>query len=261
MFLVKKPLDENKPDFLEAKGGPVGKFSDHLTKQQDELTCTFFGRHRDATIELGRLLALKFRDSEKDVIVTNIGIGGRTEMEKIDGTKIILSQAPVEPFELLNQLWRVIREPKKVTLNVADISREVLKELESVKAKGVLKISAGEGGREYQRRFFTDFQGAEEDGFILVKIPEKWMKRIVCLKPFDIRKEPAPVKADITFAFTLPSTLATLENLVKSTKQGGYLITDVCHKMPPNMIDTVELEKEYNADKADIHYRVYKVNA
>jgi hypothetical protein len=109
----------------------------------------------------------------------------------------------------------------------------------------VLRIRVGEEGREYLKRFFPDFQKKGEWDITQVTMPEEYRKRVVCPKPFDIEKGPAPVKAHITFSFiyggSISSDEAYLSNLIKSTKEGGYIMRSA--EFNDKMVDKFDLER------------------
>ncbi|QLJ53250.1 MAG: hypothetical protein Sv326_1075 [Candidatus Fermentimicrarchaeum limneticum] len=240
MVWARKPLEE-KPDFKEVKARPWERFADHFREHPQKPIVTSFGRNHLAMEEFGRRL-LEFKDKGERVIINEIGLGIE-ERNKLDELikesgvveKLSLIERGVkrvnisfEPFELLNQIRNAGITPEEFTLYAMDIRQDVLL---AVKSSKVLKIRLAGGDGEYFKRFFPEFHGKEEKGFwrvVSVKIPKEYRERIVCPKPLDIEKGPAPVKADITFSFiyggSVSSEEAYLGNLIESTKEGGYVM-------------------------------------
>lgn len=221
------PLAQKEPDEMlklkEVTGRPIERFVDHFRSESGKCTATDFGRHSEAVGEVGRRL-LEFRGRGERIVINEIG-PGMVERSGISlrGRDITKRNASFEPFELLNEIKKVGIRPEEFTLYVMDIRKDVLIAVKSTK---VLKVSALDRNIRHFKEFFPEFHGEEKDGLIPVRIPEEYRKRVVCPQPFDIREKSAPEKAHITVSviYELP-TPPSIENLVKSTRKGGYIIS------------------------------------
>jgi hypothetical protein len=207
---------EEKQELKEMKGSRRERFIEFF-KLHVQNTFTQFARNQCMVWEFKKTL-LEFKDSGKPVTINDIGPGFEGGLLHKGRKKVSL-----EPFELLNGIREVGIKPGEFTLYVCDIRGDALL---TVKRTKILNVEARFSNMEDFSNFFKGFHGMMKDGFIPVTIPEEYRKGIVCLKPFDITKQPAP-KADITYSWipALIGTDAYWQNLIRSTKEGGYLIS------------------------------------
>jgi len=204
----------------EIKGRRWERLVDRFSEHPDKSPVTRFGNNYPAIEELGRRL-LEFRGRGERIIINEIGVG----MGEVGSPLFSRKNVSYEPFEILNQVRRAGVKPGEFTLYVMDIRKDVLLAVKTTKVLRVHNLYL-EGKWEYFRGFFPELHELMEEGLIPVGIPEEYRKRIICPKPLDIEKQPAPVKAHITFSFIPSNSLGQsyFENLVESTKEGGYVL-------------------------------------
>lgn len=208
MVLAKKNLEKEQARFREELDR---KLHEELSTET-VIEVTSFGRNQKAVKEFGRRL-LEFKDCGEMIRVNNIGVG-------LVASGWTLLQMPSEPFELINEARSAGIKPEKILFYVADISQKALFHLKTTKE---VTIPIREDTSEHLKNFFPDMQ-TDKGESMSVRIPDEWMNRMLYLK-LDILKQPAPVKAHLTFSYItyLSSDLQYLNNLVASTKRGGYI--------------------------------------
>lgn len=187
--------------------------------------------------QVGGIL-LEFRNCGDRIVINDIGVG----VEEIWGTSDMLSNSAhphrditkknisYEPFELLNQARAAGILPSDFVLNAIDVRNDALLAVKSTK---VLMIHKSDPSDSYFKKFFPEFHGEEKDHIIPVKIPKEYRKRIKCYL-LDLNAGLAP-QAHITFAVLGAERLSPegSENLIKSTRKGGYIITDQLERKTP----------------------------
>jgi len=200
---------EEMPRFTEVIAIPPRKYS-------EKQATTDFGRNICVIEEFGRRI-LEFKNRGEMIVINVIGPG----MVCVGGGGDATKNISFEPFELLNKIREAGIPPEGFKLYVMDINPKVVDAVELTK---VLQVPM-DGKPEYFEKFFPESHEKEEGGFMPVRIPEEYRKRIFCPEPFDIEKKSAPEKAHITFSLIHedPSP-AYAENLVKSTRSGGYIM-------------------------------------
>lgn len=224
-FAQKK--NEDAPSFREVHGRIWEKFHDRLRIYRDPEygALTSFGANRIAVAEFGRRLR-EFEDCE-EIVVNDIGLGierrpGITVREK----SLTMRNVSFEIFELVNQAMLGKIEPERIRFCGIDERRDILLAVKSMKEVRV-DIKAKGFNKEYFQEFFPGFHREEEGGYLPVRIPNEWRRRIECFE-LNIKMAPAPEKAHITFSYMyvgehVSSTL--MKNLAGSTRRGGYVMT------------------------------------
>jgi len=249
---VAQKWPEEKPGVEELKGRLLDRFADRLKHRPHECTLTSFGVHHDMVREAGRRI-LEFRNHGETIAINEIGAG----MEERSGIAVLgrsvtKRNAVFEPFELLNEVRKAGIKPEEFALYVMDIRKDALL---AVKATKVLMVHAGERNSRYFQEFFPDSHEKERGGFIPVRIPKEYRERIICPKPLDIEKTPAPVKAHVTFSY-IPAVLGNSrysDNLVKSTRGGGYIL---CQDFDDAVAKRFGLEA---AQHPELYFSIYRV--
>ncbi len=216
----KQPSEENFNQFRKELDKRVSQEIMQNQNQNIENIMTWFGRHPWATLQFGKRLS-EFKDSNEIIRVNNIGIGIRgigDEGERVP-PNMKSHYISYEPLELLNQAAKIL-EPKQLIFYAADTRMDTLLHLKSTKTVRMHEYLH----REYFKAFFPEVLHRKEGDNIAVDIPEEWKDRIVYLK-LNILKQPAPVKAHVTFSYILDlyQRPEYFENLVASTKRGGYV--------------------------------------
>jgi len=238
MVWARKPPEE-KPDFKEVKARPWEKFADHFREHPEKAVMTSFGGNAYAIMEFGARL-LEFKNCGEMIVINEIGLGieERSKILRKNAdlfysramrgialieTRVKNENVSFESFEMLNAIRKAGIKPEEFVLYAMDVRNDVLLAVKSTKK---LRIGAHEDN-DYFREFFPDFQ-KKEGGYTYITIPKEYREKIVCPKPLNIEDRHAPVKADITFSLiyggSISSEEAYLSNLIKSTKEGGYII-------------------------------------
>jgi hypothetical protein len=209
----KQPSEEEFNKFKEAL---EKKLSEELKAEPKVNMGTRFARYEKGVLKFGETLS-KLKDSNEIIRVNQIGLG--LENEWIP-PKMKFYNISYELLELLNQVRNVGLEPKQVIFYAADIEPRALFHTKSMET---LWMPAYKESDKYFRNFFPDLHRIDGDT-VSIDIPEDWRKRVVYLK-LNILEQPAPVKAHITFSLIpdLYEKPEYLENLVASTRRGGYL--------------------------------------
>jgi hypothetical protein len=212
------------------------RFADRLGREHpNPNTYTTFGRNVDAMKVFGELVS-KLRMSEERIVINEVGVGFYDKSSGIKG-HIMKQHATYETFELLNELKKAGVKPGRFVLNAIDIRRDALLAVKSTK---VLRIDTIEAFGEHFKNFFPELQEKMKDHRIPVRIPKEYRERVNCME-LDIESSAVP-EAHITFSFIqkLFSDMY-LENLVKSTMKGGYILTHVYYE--DKTLDRVGLER------------------
>jgi hypothetical protein len=205
---------QKQPSEKEFKEEVRKKLLDELREYPADIGLTCFGRHKDAVKEFGRRIR-EFKDSAEIIRVNDIGIG-------FTGLEAGIGNISYEPLELLNEARNGGIRPEQVILYAGDLLYNALFYLKSA---NTIRIHIDEENSEYVKGFLPEFQSRMDENMdISVRIPEEWRKRILYLK-LNILEEHAPVKAHLTFSYILPVDYDPryLENLVASTRRGGYV--------------------------------------
>jgi hypothetical protein len=238
MVLSEKQPEDEKPKFKEIRGGLIERFQDRFKEHPDTVTVTSFGGRNEPVLkQVGKIL-LEFKNCGDKIVINDIGVG----VEELWGTVDLLSNTAhkhrnitkknisYEPFELLNQARAAGILPSDFVLNAIDVRNDALLAVKSTK---VLMIHISDASDSYFKKFFPESHGEKKDNLIPVKIPKEYRKRIKCYL-LDLNDQSAP-QAHITFAVLGAERLSSegLENLVKSTRKGGYIITDQLERKTP----------------------------
>jgi len=238
MPIAQKPPGE-KPGFKEINAWPWEKLRDRFREHPVDGAYTKFGINRIAVEEFGRRI-LEFKNSDEKIIINDVGLGIEERKGVIlRGRDLTKRNVSFEPFELLNQVRLAGIEPDRFRLYGIDERRDVLLAVRSTK---VLLVGKEERDERYFQKFFQGFHMGDKGGYVPVRIPRDYRRRITCAE-LDIEKTPAPKKAHITFSYMYvgaPVSIRCLENLAKSTMRGGYVMT-YC-PVYPEILEALGLE-------------------
>ena len=225
-------MHKNRPQEVGGRTLLDDKLRDRVTNEEGEWrTETWFGRHKDAMREIGKILKRLKAAGQMEFVINNFGPG----RIRNSGYKSF------ETFELINQVERAGITPQELRLSVYD---RVLPPLIAVEDTKRIELNTTEQLRlkdeSYTKEFFPSCQRREEDGTIAVEISKEWVKRI---KSFHAHLDemPAIEKADISFAcLQIESHKFNLKNLVESTKEGGFI---VCNELAKSDMVTFKLKR------------------
>ncbi len=283
-------------DKIQIKGTLSERFKDHFEDHPLKILDTNFYRNKFA-LEWFDKIVHDLKKTQSNITINEIGLGiedkiGKYEIKfRLGEMRLKLKEmlAPkkttYETFELLNILRNAGIKPEQFSLYAMDIREDVLLAVKSTKVLKVVTsklladmptdVLENESAKrltieenEYAKKFFPDLQGKSRNSkepslarVLEVRIPRNYANRVVCPEPLDITKTPAPVKADITFSyiFSCPEREERFSNLAKSTKPGGYIITELSEEISPAFLEKIGVEKVFSNPGHIMEGCVYRV--
>jgi hypothetical protein len=283
-------------DKIQIKGTISERFKDHFEEHPLKILDTNFHRNKFA-LEWFERIVHDLKKTQGSITINEIGLGIEDKLGQYDikfrpGTMRFKLKEMLEPkrttyetFELLNILRNAGIKPEQLTLYAMDIRKDPMLAVKSTKTLKVVTakllsdmpdhVVKNESANrstveenEYFKKFFPDLQGKTTNRkeypnarVVEVRIPRDYAKSVVCPEPLDITKTPAPVKADITFSyiFSCPEKEERFSNLVKSTKPGGYIITELSEEISPAFLEKIGVERVFSNPGHIMEGCVYRV--
>jgi hypothetical protein len=216
---------------------------DKLRKEENEWrTETWFGRHKEVMEQICKILSDLKASGQKEFVINEVGPGRDRKKGYVT----------YEIFEIINQADRAGITPEELTIHIYD---RVMPSLLAVWETKRIILDKDDQSRvndpSYITEFFSDHQRVEGEKLIIY-IDMKW-KRSIHTFHEDLKKLPAEIKADVTFAcLQVENHEIDLKNLVESTKKGGFII---CNPVSEDDMRRLNLERIFDRDYTVIYRR------